>query len=510
MADIAPKRDLEPLGVIDIGSNSVRLVVYEGAIRAPTPIFNEKILCGLGRSIASTGALSTAGVERALAALSRFRAIVRTLGVKTLMPFATAAVRDAANGPEFRARGEEILGTPIQILSGEREAELAANGILMGFAKVDGMAGDLGGGSLELVNVTQLARTEGTTLPLGGLRMLDTSGGKLSAALSLTESHLDRVPWLVDGHRSRPFYAVGGTWRAIAKLHMATTRYPLRVMQGYSVDTDEMIDFCASLRKKKSAQMAELRSIPRARREVLPFGALVLERLLARTNPSKLVFSVHGVREGLLYDLLPEREKAIDPLLGFAARYAELHSRSAAHAHELCQWTDALFKAPGPSESEEERRWRHAACLLSDIGWRAHPDYRGDQSLSVVAHAALAGIDHPGRVFLAMVVYFRHTGPAFNNPSDLPAGLMALLDKRTLQRARIIAAAIRTAHMVSIGLPGTIDETPLTYRDGRLILTLPPAHAQLDGERLRRRLGALARQLGMDSDVEITSAGVPV
>lgn len=506
LGDPGRTSELEPIGVIDIGSNSVRLVVYEGALRAPTPIFNEKILCGLGRSVASTGSLGATSAERALLALRRFHAIARTLRVKTLLPFATAAVRDASNGKEFCARAEQILKTPIRILTGEREARLASSGIQMAFARADGVAGDLGGGSLELVDVREGRNGNSVTLPLGGLRMLDTTSGRMDDALRFTEQQLDAVPWLEGAARDRPFYAVGGTWRAIAKLHMAYSKYPLRVMQGYALPAREIIGFCEALRKKKQSVAAVMRTVARPRREVLPLGALVLERLLERLKPSELIFSVHGVREGLLYELLSPHEQAKDPLLSFCLDYARLRSRSYRHALELCAWTDAIFSAPGPTETPEDRRLRHAACLLSDIGWRAHPDYRGEQSLSVVAHAGMAGISHPGRVFLALVVYFRHTGPGFSAHDHMPARLMAIVDKRSQMRARIIAAAIRTAHMLSIGQPGTIDETPLSYEEKRLILTLPRAHAELDGERLRGRFAALGRQLEVETEVRVLSA----
>ncbi|MEQ1614039.1 MAG: Ppx/GppA family phosphatase, partial [Hyphomicrobiaceae bacterium] len=235
--------DLEPIGVIDIGSNSVRLVVYEGAVRAPTPLFNEKVLCGLGRSVATTRRLGDEAVDRALEALKRFRAIARILGVKNLRAIATAAVRDAEDGAAFITRGEAACGVPIQILSGEREAELAAHGIRMGFADADGVAGDLGGGSLELIDVHGADLKDAITLPLGGLRLIDTTGNKLDKALDFTDAQLSRVDWLGRA-RNRTFYAVGGSWRALAKLHMEMIGYPLRVMHGYALPTREAIEFC--------------------------------------------------------------------------------------------------------------------------------------------------------------------------------------------------------------------------------------------------------------------------
>ena len=483
---------LEPLGVIDIGSNSVRLVIYEGATRAATPVFNEKILCGLGRSVATTGRLGKEGVERALAALARFHGIARVLNVKNMRAIATAAVRDAADGPEFIAAAERATGVKIEILSGEKEAQLAAFGIRMGFVDPDGVAGDLGGGSLELIDITKDTLNGAATLPLGGLRLIDTTGDKLDKAAVLIDEQLARLPWLQKG-RGRPFYAVGGTWRALAKLLMAQSNYPLRVMQGYSVPAAQAVALCESIRRaKKVSDIPFISEIAKARREVVPYGALVLEKLLRAMGSSHVVFSVFGIREGLLFSLLPEYERNKDPLLSFCEDYAQLRSRSLDHARELCAWTDALFTGNAMAETGEERRLRYAACLLSDIGWRAHPDYRGEQSLNVIAHSGLAGIDHPGRMFLALSVYFRHNGSGEEDGDHLSQSLKAATDKRSQKRARIIGAAVRTAHMLSIGRPGVIDECPLSYEGDALVLKLPKAYAALDGERLRRRFDQLA------------------
>jgi exopolyphosphatase/guanosine-5'-triphosphate,3'-diphosphate pyrophosphatase len=378
---------------------------------------------------------------------------------------------------------------------------------MMGFRSPDGFAGDLGGGSLEIIEVKGEALRQSVTLPLGGLRLLDASDGRIDDAIDIADDQIGRVPWLANG-RNRDFYAVGGTWRAIAKLHMERTDYPLRVMHGYTMPTDEAIDFCEEIRKvKKLSAMPGIEDVSRQRREVLPYGALVLERLLKKLEPSAVHFSVFGIREGLVYSLLSDAERHKDPLISFCDEYARLRSRSAEHARELCTWTDALFEPPGPKETEEERRLRHAACLLSDISWRAHPDYRGEQSLILIAHAALGGIDHQGRVFMALASYFRHTGssgdPEAEGSDELSERLKAIVPKKLYRRARIIGAAIRAAHMLSIGRPGIIDETPLSYERNKLVLTIPKAYAALDGERLRRRFGALAELLEREPDIRV-------
>ncbi len=500
-------RELEPIGVVDIGSNSVRLVIYEGPVRSPTPLFNEKVLCGLGRSVASTGRLDEAGVERALQALARFRVIARILKVKILRAIATAAARDASNGESFLTRGSAALGVPIQVLTGEEEAWLAAEGVRMGFAGPTGIAGDLGGGSLEVIDLARPKPGRGATMPLGGLRLIDTAGGDLDKATTIADHELAKVPWLKEAEGST-FYAVGGTWRALAKLHMETSDYPLRVMHGYELTPKAALEFCERIIKsRKVADLPALAHVQRARREVLPYGALVLARLIRRMRPSRVVFSVFGIREGLVFGLLSRHERERDPLISFCADYARLRSRSALHGQELANWTDALFQSPGPEETEEERRLRHAACLLSDIGWRAHPDYRGEQSLNVIAHAALGGLDHGGRIYLALSIYFRHVGlgDGDDGQDELSERLKKQASKRLLRRARILGAAVRVAHMISIGMPRIIDETPVGYEKGRLVLRLPRAYATLDGERLRRRFKGLASELGVEGEIVAAS-----
>ena len=494
--------ELEPIGVIDIGSNSVRLVVYEGAVRAPTPLFNEKVLCGLGRSVATTGSLGDDAVERTLGALKRFKTIAHVLGVKNLKAFATAAVRDAKNGAAFIERGEEAAGCDIEVLSGEKEARLAAQGIMMGFVDADGIAGDLGGGSLELIDLKDGQLREAATLPLGGLRLIDSTGGKLDKALEAADEALASLSWIKQG-QGRAFYAVGGTWRAIARMHMELGHYPLRVMHGYKISGRAALEFSEMVRKsRRLAELPGMAGVARARREVVPYGALVLERLLRQMQPRCVVFSVFGIREGYIYSQLPAFERKRDPLISFCEDFAALRSRSLEHARELCRWTDQLFVPPGPDETDEERRLRHAASLLSDVGWRAHPDYRGEQSLDMIAQAGLGGVDHIGRIFIALAVFNRHE-TSEDGSDALVDQLRALIGRRLQKRARIVGAAVRTAHMLSVGAAGVIDETTLKYEDGKLVLRIPQVYAGLDGERLRRRFAVLAELIGCEGSLRI-------
>lgn len=496
------RNDLSPVAVVDIGSNSVRLVVYEGAARAPTPVFNEKVLCGLGRSLATTGRLAPEAIKRATRALRRFRSLIDQLNVDHVEVIATAAAREASNGAEFIAEAERILRYHVTVLSGTAEAELAALGVISGIYAADGFAGDLGGGSLELVDVRGGTLSNAATLPLGGLWLIDASGVSLKKAREIVDTEIAKIDWLDKG-RGRDFYVIGGTWRALARLHMTQTNYPLSVLHNYRIIADDALKFASLLDHQSQSSMAGIRDISSARRETIPYGALVLERLIKQMKPRAIVVSVFGIREGLLYSLLDDEEKAKDPLLEACEEIARRKSRSVINAWELCAWTDELFRAPGPVETPEQRRLRHAACLLSDIGWRAHPDYRGIQSLNLVAHGDFVGIDHPGRAFLALTVYYRNDGVV---KDELSQKLIELVDKDALRRARILGAAFRAAHSLSAAMPGVLPNTPLSYETNRLIWTVPEPYSSLEGERVERRFKELTGLLEREGEIRVGPA----
>jgi exopolyphosphatase / guanosine-5'-triphosphate,3'-diphosphate pyrophosphatase len=485
----------QTVAVVDIGSNSVRLVVYEGLTRSPTPLFNEKALCGLGREVQSTGLLAVDAVEQALSALKRYRALCDTMGVKKVFAIATAACRDAKNGRDFIALAERTLRMDIDVLSGGREAELTALGVLSGVHHADGVVGDLGGGSLELVDVHGTRARRGLTRPLGGLALADISAKSLKKAEKFVKKTLGELPML-DGCEGRSFYAVGGTWRALARLHMWQTGYPLHVMHGYAIRADDALEFARLVHRVDVETLSNIEVVANARRPLLPYAALVLEYVLRIGRPRQVMFSALGVREGLLYSLLKERDREKDALLEAARGLNQLRSRSPRHGEELIGWTDRFMASSGLDETSEERRLRHAACLLADIGWRAHPDYRGEQSLDIIAHASFTAIDHPGRAYLALSVYYRHVGTIMDG--ELPQRLRELASTRMLDRARVLGAAMRLAYVVSAAMPGVLPKTPLVVERNRLALRLPGDHAALAGERILSRQRSLARLIGRE------------
>lgn len=483
-----------PIAIIDIGSNSVRLVIYEGPSRSPTPLYNEKLFCGLGRDLATTGRLSDDAVGRALSALARFRVLCDTSRVEGVRVLATAAARMAENGPAFLKAAEQAAGSPVRLLSGDQEATLSATGVISGLHAPDGVVGDLGGGSLELVEVRRGQAGAGLTLPVGGLVLKDRSGGSPKTAQRIVQDELARAPQL-NVLAGRTFYAVGGTWRSLARMQMEERGYPLHVLHGYQFELKRP-GFQRMVDRTSPAALKAVASVTEARRPLLIYGAIVLDEIIRLGRPAGVVISALGVREGVLFTDLDSATKSLDPLLAASAELNLLRSRAPLHAEELRSWTDAFVASLGRPESAEERRLRHAACLLSDTGWRAHPDYRGQQSLVMISHASLLGVDHPGRAYLALAVYFRHEGVS---PDPTSEPLVRLAGPRLVTQARLTAALFRVAYPISVAMPGILPQTPLTVEKGQVVLHLPSQYAALASERLSNRLRALSKVLDLEA-----------
>jgi exopolyphosphatase/guanosine-5'-triphosphate,3'-diphosphate pyrophosphatase len=487
-----------PVAIVDIGSNSVRLVAYEGMTRSPTPIYNEKVLCGLARGIVTTGRLAEDGMQRALAAIERFRMLCEILQVGEKIVVATAAARDASNGPDFLRAAAHAIGCEVTLLSGPREAELSARGVLSGVWRPDGVVGDLGGGSLELIELRAGKVGTGATLPLGGLSLMDASNKSLRQAYKITRRAIATAAPIM-AMRGRSFYAVGGTWRAFAKLHMRQRNYPLQVMHNYTIPASDAADFAGLIKRVDSEAITAIGSVSAQRRPLLAYGAVVLDEIIRRARPQTIVFSVAGVREGLLYERLAPAEQAEDPLLVAAAQFNLLRSRSPRHALELADWIEAFWASTHIEDVDGEARLRRATSLLADIAWRAHPDYRGMQAFDLIVNASILGIDHPGRAFVALASAIRHVG--LNE--DVSPQVRSLVSARRQDHARILGATMRVAYSLSAAMAGILPLTPMIADRREVVVTLPRKLAELESERLANRLRQLARLIGREPRVVV-------
>ena len=469
--------------VVDLGSNSVRLVVYEGLGRNPVSVFNEKAVLRLGKGLQTTGLLNPAGVAQALRVMVRYNMIARAMGAAPFEVLATAAVRDASNGAEFVAALQRLMPTAtIRILSGEEEARLSAAGLQCGIVAADGVLADIGGGSLELVRLDAAGVRHEATMRLGVIRLAERSEGDLDRARDIADADLQELPWLADC-ADRTLYLVGGTFRALARLHMQSVRYPLGIVHQYTIGQEAARDLAQMVTSPKFVGASD----------ALPYAGVVLRRLLRATGANLVVFSAYGIREGWFMQSVPDAIRQQDPLLAAAREDAERLSRDPALPPALIGWTTALF----PYEPPEMTRLRHAACWLSDIGSRDHPEYRAEITFERTLYA-IGAFDHPTRAFLALTLATRYEADA-----DAPylATARALLDPAEITRAALLGTALRLAYTLSAGTPDLLAGTSLSLAPGRVVLRLegPGVFA---GDGVQRRLDRLATLLGLTATVE--------
>ncbi len=491
-----------PVAVLDIGSNSVRLVVYERLARSLTPLYNEKSSCALGRGVAQTGRLAYENIDRALTAIQRFALVSKLMRAGEVHVLATSAVREATNSRAFVDAVEAIIETPVEVLSGEAEAHFGALGVVAGIPDFDGIVGDLGGGSLELNAVSGGQDGAGETHALGVIRMQDDSDRDVAEARAIARERLAGSA-LLKGKPGGAFCAIGGTWRALAKMHQVLSKYPLHMVQHYVAKASDITRLCDEIvaAAAEGKPWPGIEHISSSRRDLLPFGAAVLAEVLRAGRFDKVAFSALGVREGYLYGRLGPEEQAVDPLLQGAEEISILRSRSPAHAMDLIAFSAQVLDAMHVRETPGEERLRRVACYLSDIGWRGHPDYRGEQSVDMVAYGSLAGVDHAGRAFLAEALAVRYMGLKHKSVSQR---LMALAGPASNMKARLLGAIFRVAYPMSAAMPGILPRTRFSFDGKRLLLHLPEDLAFLAGEHLGGRLNQLAGVAGIKSSEVVT------
>jgi exopolyphosphatase/guanosine-5'-triphosphate,3'-diphosphate pyrophosphatase len=490
-----PPADAPRCAVVDLGSNSVRLVVYEGACRNPVGIFNEKAVLRLGRGLQATGRLNEEGMAQAFTVLHRYHAVARAMGAAQLEILATAAVRDARNGADFVAGLQSRMpDVPIRILSGLQEAEYSADGVLCGIPTADGILADVGGGSLELVRLDRGVRGVSHTLSLGAIRLAERADGDPVRARAIAEADLATVTWLNEG-ANRDLYLVGGAWRALARIHMAQTGYPLQMVHHYTIGREEARDLTGVIAGAGRRALERLPGLSRRRIDDLPYAAVVLRRVLRATGVRRVVFSASGLREGWFMQRMPEAIRAEDPLMAAGHELAVRLGRDPSLPPALLDWTDPLF----PAEAGEGRRLREAACWMSDIGSHDHPEFRAEQAFLRVLRQPGIGLDHHARAFLAMAIAMRYEVDA-DAPFLRPARL--LLDVASTHRAEVLGVALRLAYTLSAGTPDLLAGTGLLLSGNRLILRLEEDSGVFAGESVMRRLDRLAQEVGLEAATE--------
>lgn len=473
------------VGIIDIGSNSIRLVIYDKNKRSPIPIYNEKVLCALGKGLATSGVLNPEGVIMGKEALRRFIAMGRNMEIVELHVIATAAIRDAKDGRDFTRWLEQTYNIKADIISGEEEARLGAYAVCSSIYRPQGITADLGGGSLELVRIDNAIIDGHTSLPLGSLRMIDESKfetlGDRDKLRKLIDKRFAEINWL-DDEKTPNIYAIGGSFRALAKMHMVANNYPLQILHEYTVDAKQ---FLAFVREIASMSLEKLEKYPGGaakRATALPGAAMVLDTLLSTSKAEKIVFSASGIREGYVYEKLPMRERDDDGLLFSCREFASRSGRSMAYGQELFDWMQPLL----PKEDERMKRLRLAFCLLSDIALHIHPEYRGEWAFQRIIYSAFNSITHAERVTLALALYHRYQFKLKENWEQLK-----LLNNTDKAWAKLIGTSANLAYHLSGSITGNLHKTILVVKDKNISMKFIGNMAEIMGDAIQKRINGV-------------------
>ncbi len=479
-------RALSRVGVVDVGSNSVRMVVFDGAARSPAYFYNEKVMAGLGKGLAETGHLNPAGAARALAALKRFALLAEGMGIDRLIVVATAAVREATDGPAFQEQVLRETGLKLWVVDGDEEARLSAQGVLLGWPEAKGIVCDIGGNSMEMARIGGGKVGKRGTSPLGPFRLQQVAGGAKARAAHISK-YLKILHAEVKATDER-IYLVGGSWRVIARLDMERRNYPLTVLHEYRMTPKNVIDTLDWIAVNDLSVLRGRTGTSQERMELVPLACDVLREILRIFKPSEIDISAYGIREGLLYEQMPERLRARDPLIEACRASEHAQARLPGFGKKLFAFLEPLFKNAPP----ERLRLIRAACLLHDTTWRAHPDYRAEACFDNATRANLGGLDHPGRVFLGLALLHRYKN---SHAGSRLEPLFQLLSEEELQAAEVLGKAMRFGAMFSIDHPEAAGTLIWWPKKKILELCLTPYGAGLMGEVSLSRFAALAQSL---------------
>lgn len=478
--------DVSRFGVVDVGSNSVRLVIFDGEARSPAYFFNEKVLCGLGKGLGESGTLNPEGKQRALVAIRRFQRIAEGLGITPLRAVATAAMREADDGPTFRDQILQDTGLEIEIIDGSEEARLAAQGVLLGWPRATGYVCDIGGSSMEFAHLNKGQIGWRDTSPLGPLELAKL-GGDTDKVDDLVTQHLTRLRAKMPEAPDQ-LYLVGGSWRAIAKLDMLRRGYPLPVLHEYRLSPSDLLETLDLIAASDPSALRKGSGISSGRMALVPLAAQVLRGVLRTYAPRHMLVSGYGLREGLLYEAMPETLRGADPLIE-ACRHAEQReARRQGQGRHLYDFVRPLF----PDADNDRLRLIKAACLLHDVSWRTHPDYRAEVCFDYATRANLGGVSHSERIFLGLALLHRYKNSRGRSRFDQ---MQSLVTDADVAMADTLGRALRFGAMFTVGTSSHMGELRWDEEQRRLTLQLTPETEPLLGEAARQRFENLAKSM---------------
>ncbi|HYD17546.1 MAG TPA: Ppx/GppA family phosphatase [Patescibacteria group bacterium] len=481
------------VAVLDIGSNAVRFVVYDGLNRAPFKIHNERTQCHLGKHLATTGMLNPDGVNAAFEAIGRYAGLIKAMKIKQVKAVATAAMRDAKDGGDFIKKVKSEFGLKIDIIEGEEEARLASQGVMMNGLGANGVIGDYGGGSLELIVVEKDVVKHKTSLPIGAHRLHAIQGE--AAQKKAVEEQLAGVPFL-QNYEGRDFYAMGGAWRSMARAHMRMIKHPVLMLDHYTIDGKKAADYAAYIAKQSPASLAKTVGMMEKRVHDIGVAAMAMACVFDILKPSRLIFSGTGLREGLLYDQLAPAVQKEDSLLASCEKIARQVSRFSDHDgfEALYKWIAPLY---GAADAQTKKLLK-ASCLLSDIGWFEHEDYQADHAFERILVMPFYGTDHAGRAHLALTQYVRYGG----DPDRKSETVQKLLTEKDVTVATVTGLALATGYLLTGGALGLLKDSELILEGKTITLNLRAKSHMLNAEVVTKAFGRLADAMGKDAVIK--------
>lgn len=484
--------------VLDIGSNSVRLVIYRTEGRAVWTVFNEKVLAGLGKGVKTTGHLSPEGIVESLQALKRFKAVLDAIRPNRIYSAATAAVRDATDGRDFIARVESETGLQIRILTGPEEAHYAAQGVIAGHPDAEGVVGDLGGLSLELIRLSHGRVQGGVTLPLGPFSLATQTQFD---PIGLREQIRSELIGKAKGFATRELHAVGGAWRNMALIWMHLNAYPLKVVHQFELTAVQARDLAHLVVNSNRTSLEKIPGLSKKRLETLPYSALVLEGLADELPFEKVVFSAFGLREGLLFEDMPSVIRNLDPLIEGYGALGGRQGMAEGLGPILAEWLmDAFRQRPPLLDADKDKKIIQTVARLADIGAMFHPDHRADLAYSQVLRAPVPGQNHIERAFIATAIFARYGG---GEKTPEPAITQRILGPDLTHNARALGLAVRLGCDLSARSAPLLRNCSLHLDPSALILSARSVWADLLlGEQTKKRALSLANHLKLPLKIE--------
>ncbi len=442
--------------VIDIGSNSVRLVLYQCEGNHVQPVFNQKSLCSLGATD-TEGYLPKEGKDCARMTIARFRHILDARQPNMVQVLATAAIRNARDGTEFAQELSDILERPVEILSGMDEARYAAAGVQATSYNPRGLVVDMGGGSVELARLgIEADITPECSIPSGSLVMAEyyhVHGREAYEAWLEEQLEQHHIP-----APAAHIYAVGGSFRAIARHHMKRHAYPLRIIHDYGMNRQELLQLIETMEQDVQEGYYFTGVAQKRQKAALP-AAILLNMLMYRTNAADVIFASAGIREGALR-LHYHDPDPYDPLLALVQALPSPGPEKG-YMEALAHWIHSVL----PCTTGEKRLVR-AFCEISEIATAVHPDYRAEYAFERILSTLGYGMQHDEQVMLALALYHRHRAKL-----KLMHPALTLISERQQQFAYALGQLADMAYSLSAGSADLLEDHQLD-RDEEGSITL--------------------------------------